>query len=218
MLAEGYQVVDVLMLVGNLLPLSLYFLILGLVNSHARPCLITSRSDFLVLTSVLVPVLLWPVPDLVRGQMYHWLGAILLFASAIFFYLLPARDAGFVIYNLTQSRCRRLLDHVFERMGLSGRWLGNTWRADGLELSLELREFSLLSNVSLHFESGDAEARSRINAIGSELDRRLDAIRRLPSNMGIGLVMAGITLMILPMWMVGRHIHDLVDAMLHLFG
>lgn len=218
MLADQYHVVDVLMLVGNLVPIALYFLILGLVNSHARPCLITSRTDFLVLTSVLVPVLLWPVPELVRGRLYLPLLGILLFAGYLFYYLLPSRDAGYVVYNLSRTQCRRLVEQALRRLGYSGQWQGSTWQADNAPLTIELREFSLLSNVSLHFESGDATSRSRIGAIGAELDRRLQAVRRLPSNMGVGLVVAGITLLILPMWMVGRHIHDLVDAMFHLFG
>ena len=36
--------------------------------------------------------------------------------------------------------------------------------------------------------------------------------------MGACLVMLGVGLMIIPMWMVSRHIDDLVDAMSHLFG
>ena len=64
MLANGYQVVDVLMLVGNVAPVAIYFLTLGLVNSHSRPYLTTSRSDFLSLTIVLIPLFLWPLPGL----------------------------------------------------------------------------------------------------------------------------------------------------------
>ena len=51
-----------------------------------------------------------------------------------------------------------------------------------------------------------------------EVDRRLGCVAQLPSAMGAGLVLVGLGLMILPMWMMGRHIDDLVDAMLHLFG
>ena len=35
---------------------------------------------------------------------------------------------------------------------------------------------------------------------------------------GACLVILGVGLMILPMWTVGRHIDDLVDAMSYLFG
>ena len=36
--------------------------------------------------------------------------------------------------------------------------------------------------------------------------------------MGACLVMAGAAIMLVPMWMVGTHIDDLVDAMGHHFG
>lgn len=218
MTAGHYDVVDVLMLVGNLLPLAVYFLVLGLVNSHARPCLITSRSDFVALTGVLVPLVLWPVPDLVRGGHFLVLVAGLIVAAGIFLYMLPGGSAGFVVYNLTRSRCARALEQAAADLGLSGQWLGSTWRADGVDLAVELREFSLLSNVALHVEADSETARRWTPALGEAMNRRFESAYQLPSAMGAGLVVAGLTLMIVPMWMVGRHIDDLVDAMSHLFG
>jgi hypothetical protein len=101
---ESYQVVDVLMLVANVAPVALYFLVLGLVNSHARPYLITSRSDFIVLTSVLVPVLMWPVPGFAQAGMIWILVVGLCMALAVFLWLLPSQHAGFVVYNISESR------------------------------------------------------------------------------------------------------------------
>lgn len=218
MLADNYQVVDVLMLVGNIVPIALYFLILGLVNSHSRPCLITSRSDFLTLTCVLLPVLLWPVPEFVRGRMYGPLAGLLLLAIVIFYYMLPKRNAGFVIYNISRRRCADLLDQALTRLHLTGRMNDDVWLADDGSLRIELREFSLLRNVAIHFEPTDAECELLVPVIGHEIDRRLSTISQLPTNMSAGMVLAGVTLLILPMWMVSRHVDDLVDAMLHLFG
>lgn len=217
MLADNYQVVDVLMLVGNIVPIALYFLILGLVNSHARPCLITSRSDFLALTSVLLPVLLWPVPDFVRGGMYALLAVGMLVAGVVFYYLLPGRNAGFVVYNISRRRCADLLDQALAQLRLSGRREENAWVADDGSLRIELRGFSILHNVAIHFET-TGESEWLVPHIGQEIHRRLSTISQLPSNMGAGMVLAGVTLMLLPMWMVSRHVDDLVDAMLHLFG
>lgn len=218
MFADSYQVVDVLMLVGNVAPIALYFLILGLINSHSRPWIVTSRSDFLALTSVLMPVLLWPVPDFIRSQLYLPLVAGLLAAVVAFVYMLPKADAGFVVYNVAESRCLKLLSLALRQLGLTGRWEGRVWHADSGNLSIEVRKFSLLRNVTLHFDTQDETARDLIPLIGHTLHARLQSVAQLPSPMGAGLVLLGVGLMILPMWMVGRHIHDLVDAVSYLIG
>lgn len=218
MSASNYEVVDILMLVGNVLPLAVYFLVLGLVNSHARPFLISSRSDFLALTSVLLPVLIWPVPDFIRGGLYLLLLVGMLLAGLVFLYLLPARHAGFVVYNISRSRCLKLLEQSIRSLGLEGRWQGSVFTTDDLSLSMEVREFSILHNVALHMECRSDRARLSVHELGADLDRRLHTVSQLPSTMGAGLVLVGVSLLILPMWMVGRHIHDLVDAMTHLFG
>lgn len=218
MLADSYQVVDVLMLVGNILPLAVYFLVLGLINSHAHPCLITSRSDFLALTSVMLPVLLWPVPEFVRAGMYGPLLAGLLIAALVFYYMLPARDAGFVVYNISRSRCLKLFEQASRGLGLRGSWHDNVWSSEDADLSVELREFSLLHNVALHIDVLREDARPLVHGIGVQLAQRLGSVSQLPSTMGAGLVVVGVMLLIFPMWMVGRHIEDIVDAMTHIFG
>ncbi|OQZ06749.1 MAG: hypothetical protein B6D36_03415 [Planctomycetes bacterium UTPLA1] len=215
---DNYEVVDVLMLVGNIVPIAFYFLILGLVNSHARPCLITSRSDFLALTGVLLPVLLWPVPEFVRSGMYVPLAGGMLLAATVFYYLLPKRDAGFVIYNISLRQCVRLIEQATTRLDLAGRRQGNCWMADDGSLRIELRPFPLLHNVALHVEPTDSKSEALVPLIGMEIDRQLSTVSQLPSNMSAGMVLAGVTLLLLPMWMVSRHVDDLVDAMLHLFG
>jgi hypothetical protein len=213
----SYQPVDVLMLVGNVAPIALYFLALGLVNSHARPHLITARTDFVALSTVLVPVLLWPVPNLAHGKAIWLLVAGLAAAGTCFYWLLPARNAGFVIYNVAERRCRQMLDEALAAMGLCGQWQDQVWRSHDGRLVIRVRAISLLRNVSLMTEA-TPEGRPLVHELGQALEERLRRVAQLPSTMGACLVMLGIGLLVLPMWMVGRHIHDLVDAMSRLFG
>lgn len=218
MSAGDYQVLDVLMLVGNTAPIALYFLVLGLVNSHSRPYLISSRADFLALTSVLVPVLLWPLPALASSGMTWLLVLCLVPAAGLFTWMLVTTGTGFVVYNVSEARCLRLLEEALRGLGLTGRWNGQTWRDDAGTVAVHVRRFALLRNVSLHVEKRDAPAGRFGRELGAELDRRLSSVAQLPSTMGACLVLIGVGLMILPMWMVGRHIHDLVDAMSLVFG
>lgn len=215
MLAGSYQAVDVLMLVGSVGPIALYFLILGLVNSHSRPYLVTSRSDFILLTVVLAPLFLWPVPTFVQSGNWLPLSVGIVLASMLFAWILPRRNAGFVIYNISQSRCSRVLEDVIDDIGLVGRWENDSWcSADGRTI-LHLRGFSLLRNVTVHFENHGGSF--PLDKFHSALRQRLDAISQLPSTTGASLVIVGVAMMILPMWMLTRHIDDVVDAMSNIF-
>ena len=218
MLAANYEVTDVLLLVGNVGPIALYFLFLGLVNSHSRPCLVTCRSDFISLTIVLVPLLMWPVPMFARSDVW-WLGlAGFVCAGIVFLRMLPGSGAGFVIYNISESRCRRLLADSIRQLGLQGHWQGHLWHGSGGRVTIWVRGFALLRNVTVHIESAEHHNCREVNALHAELDSRLRSISQLPSTMGACLVVLGVGLLIIPMWMVGRNIDALVDAMSRLFG
>src|SRR5690554_989144 len=123
-MAGAYQVADVLMLVLCIGPVAVYFLTLGLVNSHSRPWMISSRSDFVSLTVVLIPLLIWPLPILANER--HWW--LLLPALAVlgfaFVRMLPSSRAGYVIYNISETRCRRLLEDSLRSLGWHGHWSG----------------------------------------------------------------------------------------------
>lgn len=213
-----HQVLDVLLLVGNVAPIAVYFLTLGLVNSHSRPYPITRRADFAALTAVLLPVLLWPVPRLAHTGSWWMLATGVCLLGGVFYWMLPKQGDGYVIYHISEARCLRVLEIALAALGLEGNWEGKTWRSECGALTIHVRGFALLRNVTLHLEAADHRAASWGQAIGEELQDRLAGIAQLPSPMGAGLVLVGLILMILPMWTVGRHIDDLVDAMLHLFG
>jgi len=211
-----YPIVDVMMMVVNVAPIALYFLILGLVNSHARPCLITSRSDFIALTIALAPVLMWPLPSFLQaGTLWPLIGGLVVAVTG-FFLLLPRSNAGFVIYNISEARCMRVLGEAVTAMGVRGRWDGNAWRGERGSPCFHLSKIALLRNVTIHIESEDSEA--FVGRLHAELSERLKSVSQLPSAMGACLVLIGAAIMLVPMWMVGTHIDDFVDAMGHLFG
>ena len=218
MLAGNYQVTDVLLLVGNVGPIALYFLFLGLVNSHSRPYLVTRRSDFVSLTIVLVPLLMWPVPIFARSTVWPLGVAGFVLAAGVFLRMLPKTGTGFVVYNISESRCRRLLADSIQRLGWPGHWHGPLWQGDGDRPTIWVRGFALLRNVTIHIDASDGRGAEDVAALHAEMESRLRGVSQLPSTMGACLVVLGVGLLIIPMWMVSRHIDALVDAMSHLFG
>ncbi len=213
-----YEVTDVLMLVACVAPVALYFLTLGLVNSHSRPWLVSSRSDFVSLTIALFPLLVLPIPAFVQSQMWWLLVVAIVLAGLVFRWMLPSSRAGFVIYNISESKCRQLVDRSILQLGWDGQWKDQAWLSDTGQLTVLVRGFSLLRNVTIHIESPRGGHVAEFHALAAEMQKRLQAVSQLPSTTGACLVVLGLGLMILPMWMVSRHINELVDAVTHIFG
>lgn len=207
-----------LMIFLNVAPIGLYFLILGLVNSHARPHRVSSRADFVALTSVMIPLLFWPIPALVVSRMW-WLLAVGLCAAVIAFVrLLPRRDAGWVVYNLSEGRWRRTLENACRGAGLQGEWSGRTWREASGAMSLTYNYLSVLRNVSVNVDAASQAARGRADELARRLDEQFLSIEQLPSTSGACLLVLGVMLMVVPLWVLGQHAQDVAATVARLWG
>lgn len=212
----GNPAINSLLIVALVAPIAVYFLFLGLVNSHARPCLVSSRSDFISLTVVFLPLLFAPMPALL-GSGGAWLLAVEAGLVAwLFFAMLPGRQAGWVIYNISTPRARAVVDAALRDAGWQGQWVGESWR--GERGVVHLTGLSFLRNATLHLDAAGPAAGPAVKALESALAARLGRIDQLPSASGACMVVLGVALLVLPIWTMGRHIQDVVEAMIHLFG
>ena len=210
------QVIFLLQVIINLSPIALYFLVLGLVNSQARPWLVDARSDFIVLTLVFVPVLVWPIPGLVAGG--HW--AVLLIGSAcglwVFLRIVPARSSGWVVYNISETRCRRLFKTTVQSLGIDASWEGNTLRVPSTSLTIRMTAMPVLRNVSLHVEGRGRADQALLDRIQERFDALLAGQAMLPSLSGSCMVLMGVVLMIFPLWMMSKHMNAIVELVARL--
>ncbi len=218
MLIGSYQVADVLMLVGCVAPIAMYFLTLGLVNSHGRPCLVSARSDFLSLTIALIPLFIWTLPVLAQVRAWWLLAAGAGAAALGFFWMLPRAGDGFVIYNIAESRCRRLLEETLTALSWRGRWHDRVWFSDDGSFTIRISGIAALRNASIHVEAADSLGPARMQQLETELSARLRDVAQLPSSMGVCLVLIGAAMLIAPVSMLSRHIDDLVEVMSHIIG
>jgi hypothetical protein len=208
----------------NVAPIGLYFVTLGLVNSHARPHRVSSRADFIALTCVLVPVLCWPIPALAGARLWWLLAAGMGLAAVLFLRLLPDRDAGWVIYNISEGRWRQALQNAARSVGLAGEWTGRCWQDRERGLRIEYGTIPLLRNVSVRVLTGTDAAgpgglpRERLARLEQALDRHLGRFEQLPSASGALLLTLGVAVMILPLWVLGRHAPDVAAAVARLFN
>lgn len=205
------QVVFILQVVMALGPIAVYFLGLGLVNSQARPFLISGRRDFTLLASAFIPLVLVPGFGL-AGNGHAWLAVVVIAGViALFAAMLPARHTAWVIYNVGLSQFHRLLGRACRRQGWQLRAEGDVLFVDPVGLQLTRHGISWLRNVSIEFQGAgrqSAEAGQLLASLNDELARE----SMLPSPTGASLVVIGASLLGLPMWYLFTHMDQIVDV------
>ncbi|MCK6485109.1 MAG: hypothetical protein HUU22_00920 [Phycisphaerae bacterium] len=202
----------------NIAPIGIYFLVIGLINSHSRPLRLSSRTDFVALTSVLAPFVIWPIPALAAARQWTLLLAGLVLAAIAFWRLLPRPHAGWVIYNISEGRWRSALEAAARAAGIVGKWHGRTWQDAAGELSFSYTTFSQLRNVSVQIQADGGNVASHAERIGARLDAQFERMEQLPSASGALLLIVGILVTLFPVWLLGRHAHDVAQAVARLFG
>ncbi|HOA72233.1 MAG TPA: hypothetical protein PL151_06970 [Phycisphaerae bacterium] len=210
------QVIFVLQVALTIGPVAVYFLGLGLVSSQAHPCLVSERSDFVLLALAFVPLIVWPFVALLKAGSVLVALALLSAVIILFFTLLPRRNDGWVIYNISTEECRRALARACRRLG----WQLEPTPGDDTEsvvlppgLGVSLHGMPWLRNVTIRCELPEGSAdeqlrRDLLEGLAGELRRE----SLLPSPTGAGLVVIGATMLGLPMWYLFRHMDSIVDV------
>lgn len=213
------QAVFMLRLVINVAPVAVYFLALGMVNSQSRPRLVSGRSDFIALTLVFVPVLVWPIPILVQNELWWIVAAGLCGMGGLFWWLLPEAHTNWVVYNISEQRCRRMLTRALQQMGLTASEDETGLSVGAKNLRVELSSFALLNNVSLHVEPMHGRLdENLVRKLRDGFDAQLDGLALLPSPTGACLVLLGVGLLIVPLSMVSQHMGAIVEIVTRLFS
>lgn len=207
------QVVFVFKLVLALGPLAVYFLGLGLVNSQAHPLLIRARVDFVLLAIAFVPVVTAPLVGLVEHGWGWFATGVVVGMMALFFGMLPGRDAGWVMYNVDPRQCRRLFERACRRLGWTAEGDDDQLHVAGADLTVRLSGLPWLRNVTVRVGSATGAS------CGSTRERLMRAIyhetRReatLPSPAGASMVVIGAALLGVPMWYLFHHMGAIVEV------
>lgn len=218
-MSDAEQVIFVSRLALAVGPLALYFVVLGLVNSQARPCLVGARSDFLGLSVVVVPLVVSPCVALIEHGM-AW-AAWLVVAGVLVAgrRLMPARDSGWVLYNTTRAQCDGLVARACRRLNWSADCDGETVTIQtaaggkapaGVSLRLHLRELGWMRNVTI--EAGGDAGRMLHARFAEALSAETRREAALPSPVGASLVLLGSSLLALPAWYLGHHMPAIVEV------
>lgn len=170
-----------------MMPIAVYFLILGLLNSRKAPQLLTGPEDSLLLVG---SVGLLAVPALAGGLGAAGLGvAAGLVAVGVVAYLALVRPRAWVIYNFPAADADKLIEGVLEAMGRSFTHDGRQFiLSDGARI--EVSCFSLLRSVSIRLHGSDARVRQQFGELLAKATETVSA-ETGPAAMALLLVAMG---------------------------
>jgi hypothetical protein len=211
------QVILILKLALNIAPPALYFVILGLVNSQSRPHLISSRNDWLALIVVFSPILLFPALWLASGGYYPAaLVAVALAALGVYFSL-PKPQSGWVIYNCSRLQVRKALLSALAEMRIEYEIMSpKLIHLPRYRMDLNFSSLSLLKNTTITVHSYQLR-KPLIDQIEHHFQEHLDRVENALNPSGPAMLIAGTSMLILPLLMMVRHIDAFVRVVCDLW-
>ena len=185
-------------------PVALYFLILGLLNSRRHPQILPGRLDFALLLLALSPLFVVPV--------LHWVGISPVSISlagagvGVGILLLAPRGRTWVVYNASALQARKAVNEALEAMHLT--W---TPHEDAFDLThgrgrLEVSGFPLLRNVSIRYVGPDHVGRT----LGPELARALARVSAETPPSAVALLLVASAMMVAPLALMANHAGEIV--------
>lgn len=207
------QVIFLLMVVINIAPVAVYFLVLGQANSQSQPVVVNARADFQILTLSFAPLLIWPIPFLVENDQWWALIAGLAVVSAGFARLVPATHSGWVLYNMGRGEGWSVLQKAVATRGWASRRTNRGLEIPKAGFCVEVTPFTLLRNVTFRITSLGAPVKpERVAELEAHLRSQVARQSLLPSTIGGCLMVLGVSLMIVPLWLMSRHIDAIVEV------
>jgi hypothetical protein len=187
-------------------PVALYFLILGLLNSRPCPQLLRGRRDFVLLLVALCPLFVLPLLSWVQDS---WLLlAVALAGGAAGLTLVAPPAASWVVYNISPAEAAQAVAQALGDANLPFSRDGSRFELTGRSGSaVSLNPFPLLRNVSVRLIGADDATAGLFEA---RLAGRLQRIptETTPTTMALLLVAAG--MLVAPLALVAPQAGEIV--------
>lgn len=210
MLAGGYISVSA-QIAMVAVPVAVYFLLLGLLNSRSRPQLLSGRQDFAILIVALSPLFVLPVLRCWGLSPVTVLAAVAAVAAAAG--LLGPRGNTWVIYNLPARQARQTLARTLESLGLGFHDCPDGFALDDGRGQVRLGSFPLLRNTSIRLADDDPDLARRLE---SALSQTLADCRVETSPMAMALLLVATAMLVAPLALMAQQVPELVRQLTNL--
>jgi len=191
-------------------PLSVYLLLLGILNLKRRPFVTTGARDTAALTIGIAGLivagpmeLFFPEAAASRWGGWVWLLLIAFYGLCVSLLVLLMRPR-IVVYNIGLEELRPILNQVAVKFDKKSRWVGDSLILPDLNVHLHLETVDWLRNVQLT-AGGTHQNFEGWRIIEKELKRAVQPLQVSPNLLGVGMLLASATLAIATaVWMVAE--------------
>ncbi|MFW6061758.1 MAG: hypothetical protein ACOC93_03015 [Planctomycetota bacterium] len=187
-------------------PVAVYFLTLGLLNSRAHPQLLTGRQDFALLNLAICPVLLIPLMQYVHvaavPAVLAGLGGVILVV-----HLFGGGPRSWVIYNLPLPEARRAVARALQQMDASAQADRGGYRLPAEDAYVQVGGFPLLRNASVRIVGGDPGLCRRFE---QHLARTLDTVPAETHPTVVALLLVATAMLVAPVTLVAHRMPEMV--------
>ncbi len=170
-----------------IIPVSVYLLLIGLINLSPRPFLTTGTRDLAALAlavsgfAITGPMELFlpeSAASILRG--WVWLPLLLLYVILVTLAMLLMRPR-LIIYNVTADRLQPLLEQVVSELDAASRWAGNSVEMPNLGVQLAVESYAGMRNTTLSSISPDQDL-DGWHRLRERLQTQLATAARMPVN------------------------------------
>lgn len=186
-------------------PVAVYFLILGLLNSRKHPQLISGRLDFALLIAVLSPLFVLPALNYVGISLWSVLAAVAAVAGGIM--LVAPRGPTWVIYNMPAAHARQAIADALGALGLGCTPVEGDLHLADQRAVVHISSFTLLRNVSIRLRGGSEQLARRFEAA---LSQRLASVHAETTPTAIGLLLVATAMMVAPLTLMAHRVPEIV--------
>ena len=194
-----------LRVVTVVVPVAVYFLILGLLNTSRHPQMLTARADFALLIAALSPLVFLPAAGVLGASPVA--AVLVALALAVGIILLAPQGRSWVIYNLPIVSAWGAIAAALGRLGLSFRRVGDSFLIDGRDAAVTVEAFPLLRNVTVHLRGGGKHlARDLQRALAWQLA----SVESEATPMAVSMLLLAMAMLAAPLALMARDVPQLV--------
>jgi len=193
-------------------PVGVYFLILGLLNSRRHPQLISGRRDFMLMVAALSPLFVLPVLQYIGATPVTAAAAVVALVGIAV--LLAPRGSAWVIYNMPAEEARNTIVAALRSLGLDVLSDKDGFRLAGENARVRIAGFPLLRNISVRLHGGSRELADRFEAA---LSQALAGTQAETTPMAVSMLLIATAMMVMPLTLVARRVPEIVRILTDLF-
>ena len=193
-------------------PVGLYFLILGFLNSRKHPQVLSGRLDFALLATAVSPLFVLPILRYVGISPATIFAAAGCIAGVIL--LLGPRGHTWVIYNISRTQARSAVARALRDIGAGFEESKTGFRLTDNGCLLEISGFSLLRNVSLKLRGADKRPSSRFE---KALLSSVGSITAEANPAGVSMLLVATGMLAAPLALMARKVPEIVRLLTDMF-